>query len=83
MPFLKSLIDKQTHLVKRVFADEPTTELLTRREYMWFAASLRLDDVKQMIDNSSTVEQELSVVFNRPNLMWQSDDPYASVSTVL
>ena len=50
---------------------------------MWFAASLRLDDVKQMIDNSSIVEQELSVVFNRPNLLWQSDDPYASVSTVL
>lgn len=83
MPFLKSLIDNQTDLVKRVFANEPITELQTRREYMWFAASLRLDDVKQMIDNSSIVEQELSVVFNRPNLLWQSDDPYASVSTVL
>ena len=82
MPLLKSLVDRQSDLVARFFSPDDVTLITDHNEHLWFASSLRLDDINIMIDNSEQVEQELSIVFDRPNLLWICDNPQSSVGTI-
>tara|TARA_R110002124_G_scaffold77947_3_gene208356 strand:- start:119 stop:1693 length:1575 start_codon:yes stop_codon:yes gene_type:complete len=82
MPFLNSLIERQSDLVSRFFSIDPVTRIEDDNEHMWFAATLRLDDITMMINNCKQVEDELSNVFNRPNLLWECDNPKSSVATI-
>jgi hypothetical protein len=81
MPLFKSMIDKQSDLVRRIFS-AGNSHIYAHREHMWFATSLRLDEINIMIENKYQIEQELSVLYNKPNLLWQCDNVYSSVATV-
>lgn len=67
MPLMKSLVERQRALVRKVFNPEPDTHLSDPDEIRWFSASLRLDDLAVMSANKNQALRELAVVFNIPN----------------
>lgn len=80
MPFIKSLLDKYLKMVVKVFGDEPETVLDEHAEVRFFVGSLRGEELQEMIDNQSIVQNELEKYIDLPQCQWNFDNPIGAIT---
>ena len=82
MPTLKSIIDDQRILVSTIFGDDITV-INNSLDQRFFSSSLRTNDIQRMIDNSKSVEYELSRFIKQPlDTNWYCKDPLNAVAII-
>lgn len=82
-PFLKSLIDRNRTIVREVFRPERRTELKSSDYKVWFQATLRSGELRDIFSNRDLFQREISVVFPKPlELEWDIDSYFKRIPDI-
>lgn len=65
---LGSLVSNQDQLIRKIFADEPTTVIDDYATYRFISGSLRTNDLFVMLQNKSAIESEMLEIYHDTNI---------------
>ena len=81
MPTLASIINKNRDIIKEIFKPEAVTNINDLGSYLYFSRCLRTDDVYQLWNNRNIIVDELSLLYDKNDLVqcvqtWRKDFSY-------